>query len=51
MAKLYDTYGTAMPQLLASAKSRLRTTTYDHSLPIANLFTATNDYANMAEAN
>ena len=40
-----------MPQLLTAAKSKLETTTYDHSCPIANLFTSINDYADMAEAN
>ena len=51
MGKLYDTYGTVTLKLLTAAKSKLKTTTYDHSHPIANLFTAINDYANMAEAN
>ena len=51
MAKLYDTYGTVTPQSLTTAKSKLETTTYDHSCPISNLFTAINDYANMAESN
>ena len=48
MAELYDTYGTVTPQSLTAAKSKLETTTYDHSCPIANLFTAINDYTNMA---
>ena len=51
MAKLYDMYGTVTPQLLTAAKSKLETTTYNHSRPIAYQFTAINDYANMAEAN
>ena len=51
MAELYNTCGTVMPQLLTAAKSKLETTTYDHSRPIANLFTAINDYTNMSEAN
>ena len=48
MDELYDTYGTVTPQSLNAAKRKLETTTYDHSFPIANLFTAINDYANMA---
>ena len=51
MTKLYDTYGTVTPQSLTAAKSKLETTNYDHSSPIANLFTAINDYANMTKAN
>ena len=51
MGELYDTYGTVTPQSLTAAKSKLESTSYDHSRPIANLFTAINDYANMAEAN
>ena len=37
MAELYDTHGTITPKLLTSTKSKLETTTYDHSRPIANL--------------
>ena len=51
MAELYNTHGTVTPQSLIAAKSKLETTTYDHSCPITNLFTAINDYSNMAEAN
>jgi hypothetical protein len=50
MRELYDTYGTVTPQALTSAKAKLETTSYDHSRPVANLFTAINDYAHMAEA-
>ena len=31
MARLYDTYGTVMPQSLTAAKSKIETTTYNHS--------------------
>ena len=51
MAELYDTYRTVTPQSLTGAKSKLETTTYNHSHPISNLFTAINDYVNMDEAN
>ena len=51
ISRLYDTYGTVMPQSLTTAKSKLETTTYDHSQPIANLFTAINKYTNMVETN
>ena len=51
MARLYDTYGTVMPQSLTTTKSKLETTTYDHSQPIANLFTRINKYTNMVETN
>ena len=51
MGELYDTYGTVTPQSLTAAKSKLETTTYDHSRLIANIFTAINDYANMAKSN
>jgi hypothetical protein len=47
---LFDTYGVITPQSLAAAKTKLEATTYNHSRPIVNLFTAINDYANMAEA-
>ena len=40
-------YGTVTPQSLATSKSKLETTTYDHSCPIANIFTAIKDYSNM----
>ena len=51
MAELYNTYGTVTPQSLTTAKSKLEATTYDHSHPIANLFTAIEDYSNMAKTN
>ena len=51
MAELYDTYRTIAPQSLTAFKAKLEMTTYDHSRQIANLFTAINTYANMAEAN
>jgi hypothetical protein len=50
MRELYDTYGTVTPQALTTAKAKLEITAYEHSSPIANLFTAITDYAHMAEA-
>jgi hypothetical protein len=50
MQELYDTYGTVTAQALTTAKAKLEITAYDHSCPIANLFTAITDYAHMAEA-
>jgi hypothetical protein len=50
LQNLFDTYGVITPQSLAAAKAKLETTTYNHSRPIVNIFTAINDYANMAEA-
>ena len=50
MSELYDTYGTATLQSLTAAKTRLESTAYDHARPVASLFTAINDYANMAKA-
>jgi hypothetical protein len=51
MRELYDIYGTVTPQALTTAQAELEITTYDHSRPIANLFTAiTAGYAHMAEA-
>jgi hypothetical protein len=50
MRELYDTYGTVTPQALTTAKAKLEITAYEHSCPIANLFTAITDYAHMAEA-
>jgi hypothetical protein len=50
MRELYNTYGTVTPQTLTAAKAKLEITTYDHSRPIANLFSAITDYAHMAEA-
>ena len=49
MAELYNMYDTVTPQSLTAAKSKLQTTNYKHSRPISNLFTAINDYVNMAE--
>jgi hypothetical protein len=50
MQELYDTYGTVTPQALTTAKAKVEITAYEHSRPIANLFTAITDYAHMAEA-
>jgi hypothetical protein len=50
LQSLFDTYGAITPQSLAAAKAKLETTTYNHSRPIVNIFTAINDYANMADA-
>ena len=50
MNELYDPYGTVTPQSLTAAKTRLESTAYDHARPVASLFTAINDYANMTEA-
>lgn len=47
---LFDTYGAITPQSLSAAKAKLESTTYDHARPITNIFTAINNYANMAEA-
>ena len=51
MDEQYDMYDTVTPQSLTAAKSKLETTTYDHSHPIVILFTNINDYDNTAEAN
>jgi hypothetical protein len=50
MKQLFETYGAITPQTLAAAKTTLETTTYDHTKPIVTIFTAINDYVNMAEA-
>jgi hypothetical protein len=50
MKHLFDTYGAITPQTLTSAKATLETTVYNHSKPISNIFTAINEYANMADA-
>jgi hypothetical protein len=50
MKHLFRTYGAITPQTLTSAKAALETTTYNHAKPIANVFTAINEYANMADA-
>jgi hypothetical protein len=47
---LFDTYGAITPQSLAAAKSKVESTTYNHSRPIVTIFTDINEYANMAEA-
>ncbi len=47
---LFDTYGDITPQSLAAAKAKVESTTYNHARPIVNIFTAINEYANMAEA-
>ena len=49
MAQLFETYGAITPQTLTSAKAALETTTYNHAKPITTVFTAINEYANMAE--
>jgi hypothetical protein len=50
MKELFETYGAITPQSLTSAKDKLEATIYNHTKPIVNVFTAINDYANMAEA-
>ena len=50
MAEIYNNYSTVTPQPLISAKAKLEFSVYNHSCPIANLFTTVNDNANMAEA-
>jgi hypothetical protein len=50
MQHLFKTYGAITPQTLTSAKAALKTTTYNHVRPITNVFTAINEYANMADA-
>ena len=47
MHKIYNMYGTITPQALTAEREKLGTTTYDHSFPIANLFTTVNDYSNI----
>jgi uncharacterized membrane protein YgcG len=48
--ELYRTFGAITPQSLNVAKDKLQATTYNHSRPIVNLFTAITKYANMADA-
>jgi hypothetical protein len=48
--ELYRTFGAISPQTLAAAKATLEATVYQHSRPIANIFTAITKYADMAEA-
>jgi hypothetical protein len=51
MTQLFKTYGAITPQTLtSSAKAALEATTYNHTKPITTVFTAINEYANMAEA-
>jgi hypothetical protein len=50
MKKLFKTYGAITPQTLTAVKATLEATTYNHTKPIMNIFTAINDYANMAKA-
>jgi len=50
LASLFATYGSITPQTLATAKTKLEETTYNHARPIANLFSKINEYANLAEA-
>ena len=47
---IFETYGAITPRTLTAAKAALKATTYNHFKPIVNIFTAINDYANMAEA-
>ena len=49
MKQLFETYGAITPQTLTAAKATLESTAYNHSNPIVNIFTAINNYANMAE--
>jgi hypothetical protein len=48
--ELYSSFGAITPQSLATARATLEATTYNHSRPILNVFTAINEYANMADA-
>jgi hypothetical protein len=50
LKELFDTYEAITPQSLTATKAKLENTTYNHSKPIVNIFTAINDYANMTEA-
>ena len=50
MKQLFETYGAITPQTLTATKATLETTTYNHTKLIVNIFTAVNNYANMAEA-
>jgi hypothetical protein len=50
MKQLLETYGVITPQTMTAAKATLETTTYNHTKLIVNIFTAINDYANIAEA-
>jgi hypothetical protein len=48
--ELYRTFGAISPQTLTAAKATLEATTYQHTRPVANIFTAITKYADMAEA-
>ena len=50
MMELYNTYSTVTPQSLTFVKEKLEVSMYDHSRPLAKLFTEINHYSNMAEA-
>jgi hypothetical protein len=50
MRQLFETYGAITPQTLTSAKTALEATTQNHTKPSTTMFTAINEYANMAEA-
>jgi hypothetical protein len=50
LQSLLDTYGVITPQSLTAAKAKVEATTYNHALPIINIFTNINEYANMADA-
>jgi hypothetical protein len=52
MTQLFETYRTSAitPKTLTSAKAAIEMTTYNHAKPITTVFTAINEYANMAEA-
>jgi hypothetical protein len=41
---------TITPQSLIAAKTKVEATTYNHARPIVNIFTAINEYGNMAKA-
>ena len=46
---LMDTFGAITPQTLAAAKAKVEETNYEHSRPIANMFTRINEYSLMAD--
>jgi hypothetical protein len=50
LQSLFDTYRAITPQSLATAKAKVEASTYNHARPIVNIFTAINEYANMANA-
>jgi hypothetical protein len=47
---LYRTFGAITPQSLAAAKATLEATIFNHTKPLANIFTAITRYADMASA-